>query len=413
MKLLLIAFIMTCFTLHSSAQTLQSAFSIDAHTGYTTNTQLTPYVGTWDTTSTGSYALVAPSGQINLLLKQGVISGFGGVLYQPFLTRNISWHGAYGVLQYQHNFSYALQAGVSAGSRSATSNYTQNLTWLQSYLNWNINPFLQLKFQVSRSYRSYLHSSVTPDIHEHFTTYNTNLYYWLAPRWRMNVSINGDLLNPLQPEKDFDTNLGFTKYWSDASWLSFYCNWGQFENSVLTQNSTGGPTPSVPTSDIRSKLLQTGLSGEWPLTGYLSLTGRLTGLFRTSSNQNGPKNDFQGSVGLRISFYPKLPDSKNRVYPQWRESQHSFYFVAHYRGKGHLFIVGDFNNWSKPGIPLIHKSDNTYVARLRLKPGAYEYKILKINHDQEGWVRLSKSAPKISDGFGGTNGRFIVNGLQQ
>lgn len=413
MRLILIAFIMACFTYQSSAQTLQSAFSIDAHTGYTTNTQLTPYVGAWDTTSTGPYTLVAPSGQVNLLLKRGTVSGFGGLLYQPFLNQRTSWRGAYGILQYQHNFSFAWQGGASAGIKSVTSNYTQNMTWFQVFMNWNINPFLQLRFQAGQSYRSYLNSSVTPDTHEHFTTYGTGLDYWLASGWRLSASINGDLLHPLQPQKDFDTGIRITKFWANQAWIGLFGNWGQFENSLLVQSSLGGSTPVIPAGFIHSQLLQTGIMGEWPLTDNISITGRLTSLHRTSSNLNSPENDIQGSLGLRFSFYPKLPGSKNRVYPKWRQDHGTFYFVANYRGKGHLFIVGDFNDWSKPGIQLIHKSGNTYAARLHLKPGVYEYKILKIVHNSEEWARLSKSTPEVSDGFGGSNGRFIVSGLQQ
>ena len=413
MRLILIAFIMACFTYQSSAQTLQSAFSIDTHAGYTTNTQLTPYIGTWDTTSTGPYTLIAPSGQVNVLLKQGTISGFGGILYQPFLNHRTAWHGAYGILQYQHNFSYAWQAGLSIGTKSVTSDYSQDMTWLQAFVNWNLNPFLQLQFQAGRSYRSYLNSSVTPDTHEHFTTYGTGVDYWLATRWRLSASVNGDLLHPLQPQKDFDASVRITKYWPNDSWIAVFSNWGQFENSLLVQNSSGGSLPAIPAGYIQSQLLQTGITGEFPLTDDLSITGRLTSLHRNSSNLNGPENDIQGSLGLRFSFYPKLPGAKNRVYPKWRQDNGTFYFVANYRGKGHLFIVGDFNDWSKPGIPLIHKSGNTYATRLHLKPGVYEYKILKIDHNREEWAKLSNSTPEISDGFGGVNGRFIVSGLQQ
>ncbi len=416
MRIILIAFIMACYTYQSSAQTLQSALSIDARAGYTSNTVLTPFVGAWDTTNTGSYTLIAPSAQANILLDHGMISGFGGVLYQPFLNGNTSWRGLYGIMQYQHNFSYAWQAGLSAGARSVSSDYTQNLDWIQAYANWNLNPFLQLQLHIGHSYRSYVNAANVPDYHEHFTMYGVGLDYWFTSRWRLSVSANGDLAHPFQPKKNFNAGFKITKYLENGSQLGFYTNWGQFENNSISQSSTGGttlPNLSGPAGNIQSQIIQMGITGELPVNGQFSLTGRLSGLYRSSSNLNGTQKNLQGSLGLRFSFYPKASGSKNRVSPQWKENGDNFNIVVHYRGKGHLFIVGDFNDWSKPGIPLDHKSGDTYTTRLHLKQGIYEYKILKIDHNQSEWVKLSKSAPRTSDGYGGINGRFIVSGLQQ
>jgi len=416
MRIILAAFIMACFTYQSSAQTLQSAISVDTRAGYTSNTILTPFVGAWDTTGTGSYTLIAPSAQANILLNHGTISGFGGIIYQPFLNRNTSWKGLYGILQYQHNFSYTWQAGISAGAKSVASDYTQNLDWIQSYVNWNLNPFLQLQLHIGHSYRSYINSANAPDFHEHYTTYGTGLDYWFTSQWRLSVSANGDLIHPFQPKKNFNASLRVSKYWKDASRLGLYTNWGQFENAALSQSTTGGttvPNLSAPADNIESQIVQFGITGELPVNDQFSLTGRLSGLYRTSSNLNGPQKNIQGSVGLRFSFYPKAVGARNRAYPQWNENGNDVDFQVRYRGKGHLFIVGDFNDWSKPGIQLEHKSGSIYSTKLHLKPGIYEYKILKIDHNQTQWVKLSKSAPKTNDGYGGINGRFIVSGLQQ
>ncbi len=413
MRVILAACMITCFIYRSNAQTLQGAFGIDTHLGYTTNTRLTPYVGVWDTTNTGSYTLIAPYIQADLLLKQGIISGAGGFLYQSFLNNNVAWRGMYGTLQYQHYFSYTWRIDMSTGTRLVRSGYRQDLIWFQTFLDWNISPFLKFQFGASRSYRSYLNSPGVPDLHEHFTTYGVGLEYWPSFQWRLSVLVNGDLAHPIEPQKDFDAGLRVTRYFSDRSQLGFYSSWGQFQDSFSGQGSTGGSAPYVPAGHMQNRLLQTGITGELPLTPSIFLTVRLSGLFLGSSYPEKKQMDSQGSLGLRFSFYPGSSDSKNLIEPKWRKDNGTFYFVARYNGRGHLFIVGDFNGWSKPGIPLIRKSGDTYIAPLHLKPGVYEYKILKIDHNQEEWVKLSKSAPKTGDGFGGINGRFIVSGLQQ
>ncbi|RKZ27020.1 glycoside hydrolase family 13, partial [bacterium] len=41
-----------------------------------------------------------------------------------------------------------------------------------------------------------------------------------------------------------------------------------------------------------------------------------------------------------------------------------------------VYLTGDFSNWNPKGIPMTKQPDGTWVARIDLKPGEYEYKFV-------------------------------------
>lgn len=62
-------------------------------------------------------------------------------------------------------------------------------------------------------------------------------------------------------------------------------------------------------------------------------------------------------------------------------------------------VAGDFTEWIASARPLKRKSDGSWVAQLRLKPGRYEYKFIV---DDE-WQNDPASDATTPDGFGGEN----------
>lgn len=64
-----------------------------------------------------------------------------------------------------------------------------------------------------------------------------------------------------------------------------------------------------------------------------------------------------------------------------------------------VVAVGDFNGWSKAATPLVPSGNGEWVARLRLKPGVYQYTFLV---DGETWV-TDVAAETVDDGFGNRN----------
>jgi len=71
-------------------------------------------------------------------------------------------------------------------------------------------------------------------------------------------------------------------------------------------------------------------------------------------------------------------------------------------------VVGDFNNWNPQRTRLIRAShEGLWRARLKLPPGVYQYSFVI---DGTTWVRDPQSKTVLSDGFGGENSVFIVDG---
>ena len=79
-----------------------------------------------------------------------------------------------------------------------------------------------------------------------------------------------------------------------------------------------------------------------------------------------------------------------------------------YAGKGKLYLVGDFNNWNRPGIPMVEQEENRYVALLNLEVGAYEYKILRVQGEEEEWIPFSEDTYTVRDGYGGKNAMILI-----
>jgi 1,4-alpha-glucan branching enzyme len=64
-----------------------------------------------------------------------------------------------------------------------------------------------------------------------------------------------------------------------------------------------------------------------------------------------------------------------------------------------VFVAGSFNNWEPAAHKMRQNGNGTFVTRLKLAPGRYEYKFL-VN----GQWQLDESAPeKVQNSYGSMN----------
>uniref|UniRef100_A0A7C4RWZ4 Glycoside hydrolase family 13 n=1 Tax=Fervidobacterium thailandense TaxID=1008305 RepID=A0A7C4RWZ4_9BACT len=70
----------------------------------------------------------------------------------------------------------------------------------------------------------------------------------------------------------------------------------------------------------------------------------------------------------------------------------------------HVFIAGNFNNWSDKATEVYFIEDGWWEAILELQPGVYEYKFVVDGK----WVTDPNAFAFVDDGFGGKNGVFEV-----
>jgi hypothetical protein len=109
-----------------------------------------------------------------------------------------------------------------------------------------------------------------------------------------------------------------------------------------------------------------------------------------------------------VTLQPKLRKDSDKVSPNWNKERDVQRVKISYPGDGRIYLVGDFNNWSRPGVPLVNIKKDRYRAELELDPGSYEYKVLIIEDGEESWIEFSNETYTVEDGFGGQNALLLV-----
>lgn len=69
-------------------------------------------------------------------------------------------------------------------------------------------------------------------------------------------------------------------------------------------------------------------------------------------------------------------------------------------------VVGSFNGWSPSATPMTRTEDGTWQAKIRLRPGRFEYKFAV---DGTEWIPDPNNPNAVADGFGGRNSVLQVD----
>jgi len=115
----------------------------------------------------------------------------------------------------------------------------------------------------------------------------------------------------------------------------------------------------------------------------------------------------QLSVGARY----KLHGGKERqpsARALWEPLRHGIRFAWPAEDDAPLYLVGDFNNWALPGLPLRRGRDGYHTRILDLPPGTYAFKVLRLVDGRVPWVPLPPHVTALDDGFGGLNGLLVI-----
>ncbi len=64
-----------------------------------------------------------------------------------------------------------------------------------------------------------------------------------------------------------------------------------------------------------------------------------------------------------------------------------------------VFVAGDFNNWDPAATPMKRHKEGYWKAKLRLRPGRYEYKFLADGQ----WVNYVRGVERVPNPFGTEN----------
>lgn len=397
------------------AQDLQAAFTLDSRSGYTTNPYLNPYVSEWDRSGNSGYISLTPIGQFALSGNRFSTDITAGAIYNPFFDDRNDWTGAFSMANIRYRLNNTFSIGLQGGGSYFSTQYEQQLYWIQPVLNAALGTFTQLRLRAGSSYRKL--SGELVEVEEDFSrfdNYSIELETWRGFQWQFTGALSGDLNDPTG-------NIGFRSslnYWQSANWqFSVQAGLEQFQYSILTDGGgvngrppIGGPAPGgEEVSDEADRIFRIGAGTTYRITPTLALTANADLMNYFSTAMEEVPLDAHFSAGIRYTFAPRLGRSRGAS-TEWKQNDKQVVLLKlNYSGDGQLYIIGDFNDWEQPGVALSRRERNRYVAELALEPGAYEYKILLIESDEKRWIDFSDDTYTVQDGFGGENGLIFID----
>jgi len=162
-------------------------------------------------------------------------------------------------------------------------------------------------------------------------------------------------------------------------------------------------------SDEADRIFRTGIGTTYRLNSGIAFNVNADYLNYFSTAMDEVLTDFHISAGVQFSLSKPLGRSSGAT-AEWKQNDTQVVLLKlNYSGDGQLYILGDFNDWEQPGIPLIRQKKNRYAVELSLDTGAHEYKILLMEGDEEVWIDFSDDTYTVSDGFGGENGLIFID----
>lgn len=406
------------------AQNWQTVVSVDSRVGYSSNTYLNPFFAEWDESVNSGYGLLSVFGQSFWSDSKNSVDITLGLVAEPFLSNQNLWRGGLGMVEYRRRFSPNFNGGIEAGSSYFSSNFNRTMIWGQPYITWFASPFTSLKLKLGVSHRAYTNFSDSLNTNRRFDFYGLEFESWPTYNWQLKASLFSSLDKLPAVNEQFSSSVSVGYVFLDGSSLTARAGIEQFGFEFATTTNTGGGGPPIgtpgggtepgtqtQTNQEFDRILRLSLTGNYPINKTVSIFASVEGLNRNITTTEETINDIQVSGGVRLSLQPNIiRRSSNRIIePEWQQKRERLMAMnINFSGGGRLYLVGDFNNWNRAGIPLTQKTKKTYAAEIPLESGAYEYKILHVEGDTEEWLKFSNDTYTVDDGFGGENAMLLV-----
>ena len=401
------------------SQDWQSVILLNSRSGYTSNTYLNPFLSEWDRTADVGYLMVSPMGQLGMSSDRFSSDITAGLVYEPFFDGRDAWSGAFALMGARFRIANRISLGAEGGLNRFSTFLSRDLSWVQPVLSWSPSLFTQLRFKAGSSFRKLSGSEMEEEQNtQRFDSYSIEFETWPNFRWQFRSSLFGNLDDPA-------ANIGLrasADYWATRS-LQLSLNGGleRYQFQIISENGGGGgPGPpfgglggpgggGTQVLDEADRLVRVGTGASYQINRNVAVSLQGDYLNYHSSANGESTGDFNVSAGVRLSFYPKM-EGRGKADVEWRQNDSQAVILnLKHSGEGQLYILGDFNDWDHPGIPLSRQSNKRYAAELSLSPGVYEYKILLITGSEEVWIEFSDDTYTVSDGFGGQNGLIFIN----
>lgn len=418
-SLILIAICYSWSLVSSARAQIHSSVNTEIASGYVTNTYLDPMLSEWDRSHATGFGHVLSTANVGWAGSSTLLRGSGGGQVMPFMDERPVWRGGFVHLNALQRISpqWSVSAGVG-GSRYA-SDYNRSMRWVQGGLARMITPFSQIRLRAGSSWRGY--EGLEPEEEEpvdeplqRYDFYSVDLEYWPTFRWRLSAAFLGGLDQITSPQDGFSIRGGLHYHFSGGAGLSGQFGLEQFAHQYQTQNDGqpgpfGMPVTGTTTQSLENRMIRGTLQLRYPVSRNIVINTRVSGMQWDGTGEQSTVHDIQVSAGIEISL--SLPSRSRSTLSRfnWNKSGDSATLTVRYRDEGQLYLTGDFNEWERPGIPLTPQSNDRYRTRIEVSPGVYNYKLLIVRNGEEEWLELPEEADTADDGFGGENGRIIIN----
>ena len=407
---LFVGWIMLMIT--AEAQHIETQITTTGTGGMGSNSYLTPVFSEWDRTATAGYFSLLPVGNVSISSPgRSMTVTAGGQMFTHFDDRS-PWFGGFSnaTLRQRIRDSWSVEAG--GGLSYYQADYARNMQWANLKLNWLATNFTRLSLRGGTSWRGYQWENGQKST-ERYDTYGLEAEHWFNFNWNISGRFFSSPAHISDPSEGFSVALG-TDYRATDQWrFNVNISMDRFTEDFQLEGDNGAGSNGIisETMSVDDRIYRSTLNARYQLSPNITFKGRLSGLGWSSSLDEDVLTDFDASVGVEFSITPDFSDSPELSEVAWKNAVSSSptTIEVHYRGEGRLFVTGDFNNWEEPGIPLVELSDNRYQAEIELGAGAHEYKIRVQKEGEDEWLELPENSGTVSDGFGGRNGKVIVD----
>lgn len=388
---------------------------LDGRTGYTTNTYLNPVLSEWNRVSDTGYGTITPMG--NILVSEGQISAdlTAGGAYSQYTDDKDAWSTFFLLLNANYRITDRWGFGIESGASNYSTQFDRSIYWIQPVLSYSPSIFTRVYLKAGPSFRKLnLEDTAEETGYEQFNNYSIEFETWPTFKWQLRAGIFGDLDNPAESlGARISSDFNISRNWN----LNLRSGLERYRYQIITDGGGGGggfpPVGGPGNEDItedEADILFRGSAGvKYRINSTLEVSANTDYLNYYSTVTEESVSDIHASIGFRVTLFNSNRHTSGANVELTQNGSQTILLNLKYSGDGQLYILGDFNDWEKPGIPLSKQRKRRFVARLSLDAGTYEYKILLIEDGEEKWLELSENTYTVSDGFGGENGLIFID----
>lgn len=399
----------------AGAQEARAFLVLEGDPGYMTNGYLAPAFASWEPTLESAFGTGGATGIFEVAGKGGAFVLTASGRWTGFADSVSAWRSYVAGTRGEARFGpVALGADLSAGDIRQAAR--RQMLWAQGFLRWRLSSGVRLTLQpgVARVRFPEAGAAGGPQVpggppggDPTLTSYvaSARMEAWAGRGWRVETGGYGTFTEA--PELGIDyRGLG-----GGLRMARILGNGGTVELGAAAEGFgyraalEGALEEEIPSDDV---ILRGSLGVEWPLGRRSEIRARVAALHGpVGPEENG--FDVYAAAGLRVTLGGVLGTNGSGARVRIRqEGDGEVWIRIRYDGAGRLYLVGDFNDWADPGVPLTPRRRNIHEARLRLEPGSYRYRVRVVEPGSESWLELPEEALVEDDGFGGENGVLVV-----